>query len=414
MTSPILSRSRTFSSDERGVVAILFGLSVMVLVLLIGIAVDQARVYHSTSKLAAAADAAALAAGRAMLDGNFTDAEIAAIGEKFFSENLSANRDFTDVHGVRVIPNQMESTIRVEIDADVPMTFTRVAGFNAVATPTNSLTSFEPADLELGMALDITGSMEGQKLEDLKAAAKDLIEVLLPGGDQPNKVRIGLAPYSASIRLGSYASTVSNGASRDGCVRERTGASANTDDEPASGAYYRAGRSSDIDPTQGSQDYFCPAAAIVPLTDDKDALNRSIDGYVASGATAGHIGAQWAWNLISPNYKRIWPTSSEPVAYNDGKTTKAVILMTDGIFNMSYANGRASDQALAICGGLGAPTKNVKVYTVAFDAPAFAKTLLEDCAEAAGGEFFDATDGEALRSAFLSIAKNLNDLRLTQ
>jgi Flp pilus assembly protein TadG len=413
MTSPILSRSRTFSSDERGVVAILFGLSVMVLVLLIGIAVDQARVYHSTSKLAAAADAAALAAGRAMLDGNFTDAEIAAIGEKFFSENLSANRDFTDVHGVRVIPNQMESTIRVEIDADVPMTFTRVAGFNAVSTPTNSITSFEPADLELGMALDITGSMAGRKLDDLKDAAKDLIEVLLPGGEQPNKVRIGLAPYAASVQLGPYADATSGGASRDGCVRERTGASPYSDATPDTGSYYAAGgRPIDIDATEGRQGYACPSSPIVPLTEDKDALTRSIDSYDARGATAGHIGAQWAWNLVSPNFKTVWPAASEPVAYDDGKTTKAVILMTDGIFNISYANDRSAAQALSICSALGA--NNVKVYTVAFEAPTSAKTLLEDCAEAAGGEFFDATDGEALRSAFLSIAKNLNDLRLTQ
>jgi Flp pilus assembly protein TadG len=412
MTSPIPSRSRTFASDEHGVVAVLFGLSVMVLMLIVGIAVDQARVYHSTSKLAAAADAAALAAGRAMLEGNFTDAEIAEIGEKFFSENLSSNRDFTDIRGVRVIPNQTASTIRVEIDADVPMTFTRVAGFDAVSTPAYSITSFEPADLELGMALDVTGSMGGRKLNDLKAAAKDLIEVLLPAGDQPNKVRIGLAPYSASVQLGPYADAASGGASRDGCVRERTGASAYSDSTPAVGAYYAAGRASDIDATEGWQGYSCPSSPVVPLTDDKDALTRSIDSYSASGATAGHIGAQWAWNLVSPNFKTVWPTASEPVAYDDGKTTKAVILMTDGIFNISYANGRSAAQALAVCGALG--TNNVKVYTVAFEAPTSAKTLLEDCAEAAGGEFFDATDGEALRTAFLSIAKNLNDLRLTQ
>jgi Flp pilus assembly protein TadG len=413
MPSHILSRSRNFARDERGVVAVLFAFSIMVLVLLVGIAVDQARVYHSSSKLAAAADAAALAAGRAMLGGNFTDAEIAEIGERFFSQNLSSHRDFADVRGVRVIPNQLDSTIRVEVDADVPMTFTRVAGFNTVSTPTYSLTSFEPADLELGMALDITGSMGGRKLTDLKAAAKDLIEALLPDGDQPNKVRIGLAPYSASVQLGSYADAVSGGASTDGCVRERTGVNAHTDATPETGSYYTAGGApSDIDMTEGRQGYSCPSSPIVPLTEDKDALTTSIDSYSARGATAGHLGAQWAWNLVSPNFKTVWPTASEPVEYDDGKTTKAVILMTDGIFNTSYANDLSATQALSVCAALG--TNNVKVYTVAFEAPSSAKTLLENCATAAGGQFFDATDGEALRTAFLSIAKNLNDLKLTQ
>jgi Flp pilus assembly protein TadG len=41
----------------------------MVLLILSGIAVDQERLYQSNSKLMAAADAAALAAGRALLDG---------------------------------------------------------------------------------------------------------------------------------------------------------------------------------------------------------------------------------------------------------------------------------------------------------------------------------------------------------
>jgi Flp pilus assembly protein TadG len=73
-----------FARDERGAVAVLFGLMAMVLLILSGIAVDQARLYQSNSKLMAAADAAALAAGRALLDGQLSDAEVEELGEKFF------------------------------------------------------------------------------------------------------------------------------------------------------------------------------------------------------------------------------------------------------------------------------------------------------------------------------------------
>ncbi len=108
----------------------------------------------------------------------------------------------------------------------------------------------------------------------------------------------------------------------------------------------------------------------------------------------------------------MWPADSKPVSYNDRKTTKAVILMTDGMFNMAYDNGNSSTQALSICTGLG--EKGVKVHTVAFDAPTSAKAMLQECATRAGGEFHDAADGEELRQAFLAIAQSLNDLRLTQ
>ena len=86
--------------------------------------------------------------------------------------------------------------------------------------------------------------------------------------------------------------------------------------------------------------------------------------------------------------------------------------MTDGIFNTAYANANSSAQVLSVCTGLG--DKGVKVHTVAFEAPASAKTMLQECARRAGGEFHDARDGDELRQTFVAIAQSLNGLRLTQ
>lgn len=407
----------TFAHNERGTVAILFGFFAMVLMVGIGVALDQARVYHSTSKIAAAADAAALAAGRALMDGAMSDDEIAELGQSYFNQNISGGSAFADVNSVQVIPNRANSTIEVKVDAGVPMTFMRVAGVENVAAPVDSLTTFQANDLELGLALDITGSMlQDNKLDDLKSAALDLVDELLPDRERPNKVRIGLAPYSASIQLGPYADLASNGTSRDGCVRERNGTSAYKDDNLRDGGAYRGnGRFRDIDRTEGLQSYVCPSAEIVPLTDKKSVLIDAINSYRASGATAGHIGLQWAWNLVSPNFASLWPTDSEPVAYKDKKTTKAVILMTDGVFNMAYDNGNSSSQALSICSNLG--TADVVVHTVVFETSTpipSAKAMLEECATRAGGKYHEAKNGDELRKAFLEIAESLNDLRLTQ
>jgi Flp pilus assembly protein TadG len=423
MPFPIRSHISQFARDDRGAVAVLFGLFFIVILMCIGLAVDYARTTHAKSEISAAADAAALAAGRALMEGGMTDAEIAAIGVRYFNENLRGGGTFSNVADVRVIPNRADSTIEVQVNAGVPMTFMRVAGFQDVDTSTDSFTTFEAADLELSIALDVTGSMcnrgqrqpcgSARKLDALKAAATDLVDTLLTDEERPNMVRIGLAPYSASVQLGEFANAASDGSSTDGCVRERAGSSAHTDDSISVGGAYRgAGSLRDIDPTEGLQGYFCPEAEVVPLTADKALLNASIDGLTGVGSTAGHIGAQWAWNIISPNFTGLWPSASAPADYDDGKTTKAVILMTDGIFNMAYENDRSSVQALSICSGLGA--KGVRVHTVAFEAPESAKTLLRSCAEQAGGEFHEADDGEALRTAFVSIARSLNSLRLTQ
>lgn len=424
MQSQIRRLANDFARDDRGAVAVLFGLFLIVLVMCVGLAVDYARSAHAKSEIAAAADAAALAAGRALMDGGMTDAEISEIGLRYFNENLqNGTTKFADVGGVEIIPNRATSTIEVKVNASVPMTFMRVAGHEQLNTLTDTSTTFEAGDLELGMALDVTGSMcdrggrqpcaRARKLDALKTAATELVETLLTDEDRPNKVRIGLAPYSASIQLGAYAALASDGTSADGCVRERSGSGAYTDASLRDGGtYLGSGSFRDIDPTEGLQGYYCPEAELVPLTEDKATLTAAIANLTAIGSTAGHIGAQWAWNLVSPNFNDLWPDASEPAEYNDGKTTKAVILMTDGIFNMAYVNDRSSVQALAICNAYRA--KNIELHTVAFEAPESAKTFLRACAEQAGGKFHEAENAEDLRKAFVKIARSLNGLRLTQ
>ena len=243
--------------------------------------------------------------------------------------------------------------------------------------------------------------MQGQKIADLKSAAKDLVDILLPDGGTPNKVRIGLAPYAASVNAGVYAATVSNNAST-ACVHERGGAQAFTDAAPGQGTYlgFRNGLS-------------CPAAKVEPITDDKALLKSKIDTYTAGGSTAGHIGAAWASYLVSPQWTGTWPAASAPAPYGDGKTLKAIVLMTDGEFNTQYvnANGDSDSQARQIC--TETKDRNVVVYTIGFQSPAQAEALLKDCASSPT-HYFSAQNGNELRQAFIEIAQQLNNLRLTQ
>lgn len=412
MTPVIANPRRTFVSDEQGSIAILFGLMFMSVAFIVGMAVDYTRVTYAKSRIAAAADSAALAAGKAMLDARMSDDDIKVLANSFFDENLGAIKSFTDIKGIDVNLNRGTGGVTINVDAEVPMTITRIGNFTEVGVPVMASTAYEERDIELAMALDITGSMGGSKIADLKVAAKDLIDILIPEAGGTNTVRIGLAPYAASVRAGAYAGLVSGGTSTDGCVRERGGIQRYTDAAPGPGAYYTAGGyPSDIDTTEGRQGYDCPAAAIMPLTSNKTNLKSRIDSFRASGATAGHIGTAWAWNLISPEWQTVWPMASRPVAYGTPKTLKAMVLMTDGIFNTAYINGKASTQALDLCENM--KEKGVVVYTIGFKAPSGAAATLKSCASSQD-HYFNAEDGEDLRRAFISIAGELNTLRLTQ
>ncbi len=392
--------TQRFKENEGGSVAIMFALIFSVLILIVGMAVDHSRLIGSNTKIAAAADSAALAAARAMLDGRLSDDDVRQVGRAYFNTNMASD-SWANINGVNINPNRTTGAVTVTVDADVPMTFTRVAGFDSFDLPVQAATRFDQKDIELGMALDVTGSMAGSKITDLKLASKDLINILLPDGGSTNKVRIGLAPYAAGVNAGSYARTVTGGAS-GGCVHERGGTERFTDSKPVSGSWL--GYTSRMP---------CPSATIEPLSTDKNLLKSRIDTYRASGGTAGHLGAAWAWYLISPEWKDFFPVLSRPTAYGAANTVKAIILMTDGEFNTQYvgANGSSSNQARGVCGEM--KDKGVVVYSVAFQSPSAAESLLRNCATSEN-HYFNARDGEELRGAFQSIAANLNNLRLTQ
>lgn len=400
--SALFASSARFSRDDRGAVAPIFGLMAIALFFLTGMAIDFGRITHMRSKVAAAADGAALAAGRAMLDGRMSDAEVEELGRKFFFENINHGGKFGDIKNVSFSLNREASSVTVHIDSSVPMTITKVQGFNEVNFPVDAAVSAEQHDIELAMALDVTGSMSGSKIADLRTAATDLVDILIPDGGTPYKVRIGLAPYSASVNAGPYAATVTNGLSSNGCVHERGGADAFTDAAPARDTWlgFRAGM-------------YCPTAQVTPLTDNASDLKRTIGSLTAGGSTAGHIGAAWADYLVSPKWSAIWPGASRPVAYNDPKTVKAVVLMTDGEFNTWYvgANGNSDAQARKLCTEM--KKENVTVYAIGFMSPASAEAMLKHCASSEN-HFFNASNGNELRSAFIEIANQLNNLRLTQ
>lgn len=422
MPSPVAPQS--FSRNESGNITIIFGLSIIVFILAAGMGVDLARVLDTKSRMISAADAAALAAGRALQDGRLTDSDVIAAAENYFLANVANGKTpFGTVKDVAATLDRSSGAVTVSAKADVKMTLTAVAGFGTITVPVQSSAKFEQLDIELSMALDVTGSMMGGKISSLKSATKDLVEILLPDGGTPNKVRIALAPYSSGVNAGNLASAATNGRTTT-CTYEREGTDPTGDQAPSTGNFLKSPGYGGV-PAGAS----CPVGAkVVALTTDKSTLLGSVDAYSAGGSTAGHIGVAWASYLISPEWAGVVGSASAPVAYRDGKTVKALVLMTDGLFNtvggVNYGDSstqatQSQQWAKSICTGL--RDHGVVVYTVGFKLNEIpnatqrtsAADTLRDCA-GSDQRYFDADNGTALSDAFVAIAKQLNNLRLTQ
>ncbi len=409
-------RSGRFHRDERGSIAIIFGLSILLLAFAIGFSLDTAQAVRTSSKVANALDAASLAAARAMSENNLTPAEAQALALNYFKAQVAGldEETFTWSNFIADI-DPATGTITIKADISVPTSFASILDIKKVNFTKSSTSVFKMRNVELAMVLDITGSMDNdQKIDALKLAAKDIVDIMLPAG-KPALNRIALAPYSASVNAGPYAALASDGASLDGCVVERNGAHAYSDDAPDAGRYFNAEGS----PAANSK-YACPVAEIMPLSSDAVAIKSTINDLETGGWTAGHIGLGWGWYTISPSWAPIWPAASDPKAYNDPDTVKAIILMTDGEFNTSYhngpENGTSAMQALDICNAIKNPAVtegSVVIYSVAFLSPPAAEATLQACATSPS-HYFSADNGTELRAAFQDIAKRLQSLRIAK
>lgn len=415
------STKRSFAANEDGAVAVIFGLSSLALVMITGLAIDVGRVMHAESKIANAADAAALAAAKALKDSDATESEIQVIANRYFTSNMAGGGNYATINGVTVRIDRDRSSVSVDVDASVSTTFGQIAGIQSIALPKAASATYDSKQIEVALQLDVTGSMRGHKLRDLKdAVAGDngLIDIMLPASRTNDKVRIGLAPYSSGVNAGPYAAAVTGGRATNGCVYERNDDRDQADDVSPRSSNHRLKAAGDLSARRPGG---CPDDAMIePLTNDRDELIRSVGRWDANGSTAGHLGTAWAWYLISPEWSSVWPSSATPVGYGAKDTLKVAVLMTDGIYNTvggasdgdTGATARASARfAKETCAAMKA--KGIIVYTVGFQVPDSAKPTLEACASDSS-KFFDARDGGNLKASFRAIAAEISNLRLSK
>ena len=418
MLKAIRSELSRFEKDQSGSIAIMFAFCIIMLLLFCGIALDFARAFHAKSKIMASIDAAALSAAKGLRLQNLTEAETIQLAKKVFNENYNVSGAqtkgaYAQINNVAVNVNRSRFEVTLSVDAHVPNFFGPLAGVDRFNVPTSGAAIFEQQDIEVAVQLDVTGSMGGQKIADLKSATKSLVDTLIPDDPGNQKVRIGYAPFSSGVNAGPYAPSVVSGSSAPGnCVYERLDTSfQGTDDLPYGQSNFKT-----KDDLSGAMN--CPTAEILPMTDNKTLLKNTVDSYSAGGCTAGHLGTAWTWNLLSSVWASIWPSASKPEPYNNTGVKKVAILMTDGEYNTVGGTG-CNGATATVSGNFATDTcsamkaKGIIVYTVGFKLnKQSAKDVMNNCASNPGNAYL-AEDDNALKAAFQDIADRINRLRLS-
>ena len=418
-TTGVLTR---FRRDDCGSVVMTFAVALMLLVAVAAGAIDFGRWLRAKNATVNAMDAAVLAAGRILQLPGSTNADALAVAEKYYAQNKSKNLSTDKVKftisafGTEMVGNAAGSLVKTPF---LGLLGIKGLPINSISKAVLAANSNSGSHVELSMMLDTTGSMSGQKMTDLKAAAKDLVDIVVWEDQTTYTSRIALAPFSRYVNVSKKYFTKVTGATLSGtgstraCVKERGGDDRYTDESPQTGGFFNRFTGS----------YTCqPTSTILPLTSNKTKLKNRINKFPTSGTTAGHLGTAWAWYLISPKWNKIFKNDAKPLDYslmsqlNDAgqpKLYKIALLMTDGVYNQKYSGDSSTTQARAVCDNM--KTAGVTVYTVGFDIPdgSTPDLTMQHCATSPT-HYYRAEDGSALKQAFRDIALKISTLRLAE
>ncbi|MFN3615449.1 MAG: hypothetical protein ACK4WC_12950 [Rubrimonas sp.] len=299
LLAPLRAALAPALADRSGAMAVLAAFGLVVVMGGAVLALDMARVQVMTSRIQLALDAATLAAAAEPTD---DPARLTALAHAMLAVNLrddalaGATVDRLSVTTPRGRDGSRE--VRIEIGANVPLALASMAGILGESSLTHAHVSAasqatrRTRGAEVMMVLDLTGSMHGEPVADLRRAARDLVDALFGDRASVPNLYVGLTPYTASVNIGrQHALWISplgpteldyGPAGWKGCVMARSAALLETDEPPTSPnrlfwrSYYESTRAcmNQTAPNNGNQCLFSPSSWV-----DARAPNRWRDRF---------------------------------------------------------------------------------------------------------------------------------------
>jgi Flp pilus assembly pilin Flp len=194
---------RRFGRDESGVFAVLFGVMAIVLVALGGAVVDYVTLEQTRSRAQTALDAAALALHPDIFLPNVTDESIRQRAEDIVRERIGDASISVDLNPAVI--DRETGRLLLSGGFTLPTIFVQLVGVNELGASFAAEAVRGSVNLEVAVALDVTGSMDGQDILDLRASVGDLIDTIVQDVQEPNYSKVALVPYSQAVNAGDYA-----------------------------------------------------------------------------------------------------------------------------------------------------------------------------------------------------------------
>lgn len=384
-----------FKRDEEGSFTV-FSLFIFLMIIFIcGMGVDLMRFETERSRLQAAIDSAALAAANLRSE---SDAKVLA---REFMARAGYDPNLVSVEVEETLAGDDSSTpnsrqVSVEYDLSVNPFFIDLVGIDYLQTTALGSAAQSLQSVEISMVLDISSSMQGTKLQDLKVAANQFVDDLMPDSKlplEPNTAhpRISIVPYNHTVAapkslldqlntqwyvevpphmVADYnggANSVTRyrfNAENSRCVRFPRELMTTTDleydlellrsiprAEPLELLAYFTGSTNTGDfferPEDSTNRSCNPEQLLLPWETKKAVLHQRINSLEANGNTAIDVGLKWGISLLDPSMRSVVndlvdndelsdTVRGHPKDYDPRSSLKIVVLMTDGRNTVQY------------------------------------------------------------------------------
>lgn len=358
-----LLKLERFRREEEGSLLI-FGLFCFVIMLLLaGVSLDLMRFEERRTVLQNTIDRAALAA--ADLQQTLPPKEV--VKDYFRKAGLTPPTDdqITVVNG----NNGSSRKVSIAVAETVPTWFMKMAGVSSLSAPGISTAEESVGQIEISLVLDVSGSMSGSRITNLKPAAKAFVDQMFDS-TEADKISISIIPYSTQVSLSdnlmSYFNVTNEHASSN-CIEfeaskgDFTTTAVSFGFNPSDRVYQRNGHFDPFYKASGPRLFNCAPGAdreILPFSSDRQELKDFIDNLQAEGNTSIDLGMKWGAALLDPSMQGVVNSMADngdlpeamrgrPYSYTNGQVMKIIVLMTDGENTTEYKLRDAYDHGFS-------------------------------------------------------------------
>lgn len=374
---------------------------------------------------------------------------------------LTADEDGTLVKDVEIVLGK-------EADAATELADLRARESRNITSSVTGSAEERIGNVEIAMVLDVSGSMrQNSRMTRLKTAANEFLDTVLKD-DNEDVVSVSIVPYDEGVSLGS--SLYNSLRSELSVVHRHNYSHCLEFDDYEFGQTgldwnktYEQMQHTRLYSSWGFQCSNDNHDRIQVLSQNRTALQTQVNALQPSGNTHIFLGMKWAAALLEPSFNTIvddliqdgladpafW---NRPAAFDDVETLKTIVLMTDGENTSSYrvqdwAYSRSSHYVhwnnWSIMGYLqryvrssqhhhyyytkywnsygdtlldnicsAAKDDGIVIWSIGFEVDDHGADVMQDCASSPS--HFFRVEGIEISDAFDAIARQINQLRLTQ